>query len=162
MILTSLEPATISLDELAALVRDESAPVLLMGRSPVLMAAALAQRVRVGGVWLAVGPDYPTVLAARDVATLSWLSDIEHVVIDAPSPLAHVAAMAAMLTNDEITFANDVAQIRHAYNRPAPPRALTLWYVEGDALRSGDERLEARAPRRDPRATLIDFSTPLG
>ncbi len=157
--LTCLEPSTNSLDALAALVRGQDAPVLIAGRSSVLVAAALAQRVPVLGVWLEPGPDYPIVLAARDVATLTWLSALEHVVIDAPNPTAHVAALAAMLTNDEITFTNEVAHVVGAYNRPAPSRSLTLWYVEGHELVGPAERLVLAGRRVEASGTLRDFAT---
>lgn len=157
--LTCLEPSTNSLDALAALVVAQDAPVLISGPSAVLVAAALAQRVPIFGVWLEPGPDYPVVLAARDVATLSWLSDLEHVVLDAPNATAHVAALAAMLTNDEITFSNDVAHVVEAYNRPAPSRALTLWYVAGTDLVSPSQRLAHVGTRMDASGTLRDFAT---
>jgi hypothetical protein len=158
-VLSCLEPATSSLDALVASVREQDCPVLIGGASAVVLAAAIAQRTRIAGVWLTPSADYPTALVARDVATLAWLSEIEHVVIEASEARAHVEAISAMLSNDEITFANEVAHVSHAYNRPAPPRALHLWWVEGEDLVDANDRLEG-AYRRDDVGRYRDFSPP--
>ncbi len=163
-VLTCLEPATSSLDALVASVREQYSPVLIGGPSAVVLAAAIAQRTRVAGVWISPSENYPTALVARDVATLAWLSEIEHVVIETPDvseALAHVEAIGAMLSNDEITFANEVVDVRHAYNRPAPPRALRLWWVDGEDLVDARDRLQG-AYRREDVGRYRDFSLPRG
>ena len=87
------------------------------------------------GVWLKVSPGYPPQLAARDVATLSWIVELDHVVIsaDVTAP-SHAQVVRALLTDDEVNFANDVATLVGAYNRPAPPRELRVWSWDGSSL----------------------------
>jgi hypothetical protein len=160
-VLSCLEPATSSLDALVASVREQDCPVLIGGPSAVILAAAIAQFTRVAGVWISPSEEYPTALVARDVATLAWLSEIEHVVIEAPEAPAHVEAIGAMLSNDEITFANEVLDVRHAYNRPAPPRALRLWWVDGEDLVDAHDRLQGLFRREDV-GRYRDFSLPRG
>ena len=76
------------------------------------------------GVWLVLSEDYSAQIAARDVATLSWLIALDTVVVSARvdrSPAREV--LEALLTNDEVNLTNDVATLVGAYNRPAPPSA---------------------------------------
>ncbi len=109
--------------------------------------AALAVAARgVDGVgpWLRVGPDYPASLAARDLAALSWVVDVRDAVVEGPRAADQARVVAAMLTDDEVNLVTPVATLRGAYNRPAPPRPITVWaYVDGE-LRVGDRRLRAR------------------
>ena len=74
----------------------------------------------------------------------AWLVRIERVVIEhgleAP---AHADVVAALLTNDEVTIVNEVATIRGAYNRPAPPTAIDVWSFNGSQLRLGETVLSA-------------------
>ena len=94
------------------------------------------------GVWLHVSGDYPAQLAARDVATLSWLVDLDHVVVDAEDRAeSYAEVVRALLTDDEVNFSNDVAHLAKAFNRPAPPRPLTVWSYDGTTLRSADAAL---------------------
>jgi len=95
------------------------------------------------GVWLEVAREYPAQLAARDVATLSWLIELDHVVVSAENARAQAQVVTAMLTNDEVNFANDAATIRGAFNRPAPPRPVRVWSFDGETLAS--DGLELRA-----------------
>ena len=117
----------------------------------VVALAAQADRL-VGpiGVWLAVDGDYPAQLAARDVATLSWLIDLDTVVIGAASAAdQHAQVVEALLSDDEVTIENDVATVVGAFNRPAPPREVRVWSCDGAELRRGDQTLVAysTAPR---------------
>lgn len=90
------------------------------------------------GVWLEVTPDYRAALGARDVATLSWLLELTDVVVSAASKApAHASVLEALLSDDEVNVNSEVAVLRHAYNRPAPPRAITVWSWDGVALRRG-------------------------
>jgi len=67
------------------------------------------------GVWLVVGDDYPAQLAARDVKTLAALVSLTRVVIEASSPVdQHADVLAALLSDDEVNFANDVVTLRGA------------------------------------------------
>jgi hypothetical protein len=64
--------------------------------------------------------------------------EIDHVVIEAANEArAHADVVTAMLSDDEVTLANSVANITAAYNRPAPPRPVCVWSVEGDTLVHG-------------------------
>jgi hypothetical protein len=44
---------------------------------------------------------------------------------------SHAEVVAALLTNDEVNFTNEVAAIAHAYNRPAPPTPVEVWSFDG-------------------------------
>lgn len=104
----------------------------------VIAAAALEGRLRGSiGVWLEVFEDYPAQMAARDVATLSRLIDLDHVVI-ASSRLAveRAEVVRALLTEEEVNFSNVAATLTGAYNRPAPARPITVWSYDDHALRS--------------------------
>ncbi|MDE2281720.1 MAG: hypothetical protein KGJ92_02980 [Actinomycetales bacterium] len=104
------------------------------------------------GPWLTVGPDYPASMAARDVATLAWLGDFEHVVIAGERASEQAAVVRAMLTDDEINLESDVLTLRGAYNRPAPPRPITVWYSLDGHLGDGTTVLDG-APVDAPDAT---------
>jgi hypothetical protein len=94
------------------------------------------------GVWLVVGPGYRAQMAARDVKTLAALVPISRVVIEAPSPSSeHAAVVGALLTDDEVNFANEVATLLGAYNRPAPPSPIEVWSYEDERLTRGDDTL---------------------
>ena len=93
------------------------------------------------GVWLGLSEDYSPQMAARDVATLSWLVPLDTVVVSSPGVEARAQVLEALLTDDEVNFTNDVATLVGAYNRPAPPRPVTVWRWDGTLLRHGDEVL---------------------
>jgi hypothetical protein len=93
------------------------------------------------GVWLELSGDYSAQMAARDVATLSWLIPLDTVVVSAPSAEASAQVLEALLTNDEVNFSNGVATLVGAYNRPAPPTPVAVWSFDGTHLRRGDEVL---------------------
>ncbi len=130
------------LSEVATVVSAQTGPLVIActDANPVMAVASLrGQLDRPVGVWLNVSSDYSAALAARDVATLSWLIDLEHVVVsaehDAPS---HADVLEALLSNDEVNFANDVAVIARAFNRPAPPRPIAVWSYDGRTLHRGN------------------------
>ncbi len=104
----------------------------------VIAAAALEGRLRRPlGLWLDVSEDYPAQMAARDVATLSHLIEIDQVVIASRSLAVERAdVVRALLTEDEVNFSNAAATLTGAYNRPAPPRPITVWSFDGHILRS--------------------------
>jgi hypothetical protein len=111
----------------------------------VIAAAALRERVvRPLGLWLVLSRDYSAQLAARDIATLSWLLPIDQVVVEggADAP-AHAEIVRALLTNDEVNIVNDAATIRGAYNRPAPPTPIEVWSFDGSDVRLGEISLVA-------------------
>jgi hypothetical protein len=108
------------------------------------------------GVWLEVDDGYPAQLCARDVATLSWLVHLDVVVVAAASLASqHAQVVEALLSDDEVTIHNDVANVVGAYNRPAPPRPVEVWSFDGTELRLGTRALRALAtvPRRGGLAT---------
>jgi hypothetical protein len=93
------------------------------------------------GVWLQLSDEYSAQMAGRDVATLSWLVTLDTVVISAANAEGSAQVVAALLTNDEVNFTNDVATLVGAYNRPAPPAPIAVWSWDGALLRHGDEAL---------------------
>jgi hypothetical protein len=93
------------------------------------------------GVWLETSEAYPAQMAARDVATLSWLVPLDIVVVSSSSAIAHAQVLEALLTNDEVNFTNGAATLVGAYNRPAPPAPIAVWSWDGSTLRHGDEVL---------------------
>jgi hypothetical protein len=94
------------------------------------------------GVWLELSADYPAQMAARDVKTLSWLATLDTVVVSGPNAEAGAQVLEALLTNDEVNFANGVATIVGAYNRPAPPSPIAVWSWDGTNLRHGGRVLQ--------------------
>jgi hypothetical protein len=106
----------------------------------VICAASLREQLAGPvGVWLEISQDYTAQLAARDVATLSWIIELGDVVVGASAMAEqHAEVVRALLTNDEVNFTNDAATLVKAYNRPAPPSALNVWSWDGAALRCGD------------------------
>ena len=104
------------------------------------------------GPWLSLGEDYPASMAARDIATLSWLADFDHVVIAGERASEQAAVVRAMLTDDEVNLASDVLSLRGAYNRPAPPRPITVWYAFDGHLGDGTTMLYG-APVDSPDVT---------
>ena len=97
------------------------------------------------GIWLEVGNDYPAALCARDVATLSWLVDLREVVISGDDADAQAEVVRAMLSDEEITFSNKVANIVGAYNRPSPPNPIRVWSYENGSLHCGTDVLSPDA-----------------
>jgi hypothetical protein len=140
MAMVRLRAPLANFDEVAGYAGDHDVVVGCTDGDTVIAVTSLRERVsRPLGVWLVLSEDYSPQLAARDVATLSWLVPIGQVVIehgiDAP---AHADVVRALLTNDEVTIVNDVAAIRGAYNRPAPPTLIDVWSFDGSALRLGE------------------------
>jgi hypothetical protein len=126
----------------------------------VMVAAALRDLLPTPiGVWLEATPDYPAALVARDVATLSWLVPLRHVVISAgSSPGAHAEVVRALLTNDEVNLRNDVATITGAYNRPAPPEPVLVWASEGEDLVTDGHALHRTSRVEIDAGTLTTFA----
>lgn len=143
---------------IGAVVAEIDDVVLLAGEAPALVLASLAGSVAPRGLWLAIDEDYPAVLAARDVATCSWLTALEHVVLEGESAAAQAAIVVALLTNDEVTFTNQAATLRGAYNRPAPPHPITVWYAAGESIVAGGARLTFSGQRVSAAGELSDYS----
>jgi hypothetical protein len=114
----------------------------LDGDTVMVTASLRSQFLNGVGVWLRVGSDYPAQLAARDVATLSHLIPLRHVVVEARFDVElHSDVLRALLTDDEVTFANGVATLRSAFNRPAPPSPVMVWSFGSDSLTSAERVL---------------------
>jgi hypothetical protein len=126
----------------------------------IMAAATLSGELdRPIGVWLEITSGYTAAICARDLATLSWLIDVEHVVVAArEKSQSHADVVEALLTNDEVNITNDVAVIAHAYNRPAPPKPITVWNFDGTAVRRGVTELIESSGARFAEITLTTFS----
>ncbi|MGC1418879.1 MAG: hypothetical protein WA786_02000 [Acidimicrobiales bacterium] len=162
MELTRVLAPLAQLGQVARVVAEQSGPIVLScsDANSVMAAATLRGQVdRPIGVWLVVSTNYSAALAARDVATLSWLIDLEHVVVSAEHQAAsHAQVLEALLTNDEVTIRNDVARVTGAYNRPAPPKAITVWSYDGNCLRSGATTLVEFSGAHFDDVTLTTFT----
>ena len=145
MALARLLAPLANLDEVAGYAHDHTVIVGCTDGDTVIAVAALRDRVSGPlGLWLLLSPDYSAQLAARDIATLSWIVPIGPVVIeggfDAPQ---RADVVRALLSNEEVNITNDVATIRGAYNRPAPPTPIDVWSFNGTELRRGETVLVA-------------------
>jgi hypothetical protein len=132
-------------DVLDALVDELKARHLIVSISdadPIVALGSLHDRVTNPlGVWLELSDDYSAQMAARDVATLSWLVPLDTVIVSSTNAESNAQVVEALLTDDEVNFSNDVATIVGAYNRSAPPRPITVWSWDGTVLRHGNEVL---------------------
>ena len=153
MQLSRLDVTYEELENLPALVSEDDRPLVIRvtdADTVTVVAGVSAAWSGSWGVWLRASEDYPAGLIARDVKTLARLLEIDHVVIDAAEHAdAHAQVVAALLSEGPVTLHNAVASITGAYNRPAPPRPITVWSVEGDVLRHAQRtlrRVDARGP----------------
>ena len=146
MILAHLEVAFARRASIAALAAGPGSLVVSCADADVVLVLAALESPSPLGVWLEVGPYYPASLAARDVATLSRLVTLDHVVVSARSRVdAHAEIVRALLDGGEVTLANDAATLVGAFNRPVPPRPVRVWAAEGRELRDREGRLFAQA-----------------
>jgi hypothetical protein len=130
------------LDSLVDEINSRHLIISLSDADPIVALGSLHDRVTGPlGVWLELSKEYSAQMAARDVATLSWLVPLETVVVSGEKAEASAQVVEALLTDDEVNFANDVATIVGAYNRPAPPRPIAVWSWDGTLLRHGNETL---------------------
>ncbi len=152
MELVRLDVAIAQRDGVAGVAREHTILFRCADADTVMVAASLGDALTTPfGVWLDVSSGYPAQLAARDVATLAALAPLRHVAVAAASVTArHAEVLRALLTNDEVNFTNEVAILRHAFNRPAPRSPITVWSFEAGRLVSGavdlgEVRVECRA-----------------
>jgi len=144
MTLVRLATTLERLDAMAEHANATPSVVEVLDADTIIAVASLRDRLRAPvGVWLTLSADYLAQLAARDVATLSWLVELDVVVVSGAHATDSADVVRALLSDDEVNFANDVATIRGAYNRPAPPRRVAVWSWDGEALRSPDHELHA-------------------
>jgi hypothetical protein len=102
------------------------------------------------GVWLRVTEGYSAQIVARDVRTLSVLTNLRHVVIEAADRASeHADVVRVLLSGDEVNFSNSVATLTHAFSRPAPPRPLIVWSYDNAELTSPEATLH-EVPRAAP------------
>jgi hypothetical protein len=142
MALARLDVRFDSLDALVDTVQVRHVVVSIIDADTIVALGSLHDRfARPIGVWLELSDDYSAQMAARDVATLSWLIPLDTVVVGAPTAEPSAQVFEALLTNDEVNFTNGVATLVGAYNRPAPPTPIAVWSFDGTHLRRGDEVL---------------------
>jgi hypothetical protein len=142
MTLVRLDVRFEDLDALARYAKDHHVVVSIIDADTVIALGSLHdQLARAIGVWLELSPDYSAQLAARDVATLSWLVPLDRVVVSGSHVEASAQVLESLLSDDEVNFANGVATLVGAYNRPAPPSPVAVWSWDGTLLRRGDEVL---------------------
>ncbi len=141
----SLVRLDVRFESLDALVEEANARhvvVSIVDADTIVTLGSLHDRLeRPIGVWLELSDDYSAQLAARDVATLSWLVPLDTAVVSSATAEASAQVVEALLTNDEVNFSNAAATLVGAYNRPAPPTPVALWSWDGTFLRRGDEVL---------------------
>jgi hypothetical protein len=102
------------------------------------------------GAWLRVTEGYRAQIVARDVRTLSVLTNLRHVVIEAADRASdHADIVRVLLSGEEVNFSNSVATLTHAFSRPAPPRPLTVWSYDNQELTSPEGTLH-QVPREAP------------
>ncbi len=151
------------LDAVVGYVNDHDVVFRCGDADTVIAVAALRDRLmRPVGIWLTLDRDYSAQLAARDIATLSWLVALGPVVIEHASNAdaeAHAQVVRALLTNDEVNITNDAATIRGAYNRPAPPALLEVWSTHGGELRLGESVLRTASNESLSFGERTDFAS---
>jgi hypothetical protein len=132
--------------DVARLAREHQLVFRCSDADTVIATASLSEQLTTSlGVWLYVSDGYPAQLAARDVATLAAIVQLDHVVVEADVAAPdHAQILASLLTNNEVSFTNGVATLSGAYNRPAPPSPITVWALTGESLVSGDLVLRSR------------------
>jgi hypothetical protein len=109
------------------------------------------------GVWLRVTDGYSAQIVARDVRTLSVLTNLRHVVIEAADRAnEHADVVRLLLSGEEVNFSNSVATLTHAFSRPAPPRPLTVWSYEDTELTSPEGTLR-EMPRDAPGDAALTY-----
>jgi len=142
MTLVRLDVRFDALDAFVARANAESIVANVLDADPIITLGSLHDRVtRSIGVWLELSADYSAQMAARDVATLSWLVPLDAVVVSSANAVASAEVVSALLSDDEVNFTNDVATLVGAYNRPAPPTPVAVWSWDGSTLRRGDHVL---------------------
>jgi hypothetical protein len=150
MALVRLDVRFESLDALAKYANDHHVIVSIIDADTIVAVGSMHDQLTGPiGLWLEVSENYSAQMAAREVATLSWIVALDTVVVSGDSPAASAQVLEALLTNDEVNFTNGIATLVGAYNRPAPPNPIAVWSVDGSALRRGDHVLRAVTTESD-------------
>jgi len=160
MELRRLDVAVGDLERVAEVARSLAGPLVLSSSdgAAAVLAAALSHEAPGLGVWLDLDDGYGAPMAARDVATLSWLTTLEHVVVDGANAPELAAVLAAMLTDEAVDLDSPVATLRGAYNRPAPPAPVTLWWAHGDEVTCATRTLVRRDAHVTPAGELTLYA----
>ncbi|HEY5120609.1 MAG TPA: hypothetical protein VII84_03440 [Acidimicrobiales bacterium] len=157
MQLARLDITSADLEDLPVLISEEDRPLVIRvsdADTVTILAGVSGEWAGSWGVWLRASENYPAALIARDVKTLAALLEIDHVVVEAANDArAHAEVVSTLLSDDEVTLHNAVANITAAYNRPAPPRPVCVWSVEGDTLVHEERVLR----RRDVRGAITFY-----
>jgi hypothetical protein len=139
MALVRLDVRFDELDALAIYANAHHVVVSIIDADTIVSLGSLHDRLRAPiGVWLQLSEDYSAPLAARDVKTLSWLVPLETVVVSGPNAASSAQILEALLSDNEVNFTNGIATLVAAYNRPAPPKPVAVWSLDGAVLRRGD------------------------
>ncbi len=72
--------------------------------------------------------------------SVGWKITIEDVVVEGEHAFAHHGCR-TLLSDDEVSIANEVATITKAYNRAAPPRPIRVWSYDGTNVVGEEETL---------------------
>lgn len=131
--------------------------VVRLADADVAVAAPTLGAARLG-VWIAVSPDRPAGLVARDVKTLAHLLELTDVVVEGPDAPHQARVVEALLTDDPVTLATPVAELVDAYNRPAPPRPVAVWSYDGATLARDGVALRATSTTPVASGTVTVFS----
>lgn len=129
--------------------RDQEVLIAVRGASTCAVVAGLSDAwARSVGVWLELSDEMPASLAARDVATLSWLVDLSSVVVARPDGVAPKLGylFAALLGGERTSVDVGVAHVHGAYNRPAPRRPVRV-ATSDDGVSDPVATLSALGPR---------------
>jgi len=101
---------------------------------PAMMAAAQPELWdRQFLIWMPASVAYRASLIARAVKTLSWLVPLSGVVVssDDGAEAEHAAIIATLLSGDDVSIETSVGVLQHAWNRPLPPRELSVCFAVG-------------------------------
>jgi hypothetical protein len=159
MALVRLDVRFESLDALANYANDNHVVVSIIDADTIVALGSMHDDLASPiGVWLEVSENYSPQLAARDVATLSWIVPLDTVVVSGDSPEASAQVLEALLTNDEVNFTNAVATLSGAYNRPAPPNPIAVWSFDGSQLRHGDRVLREATSESNQLGSATTYS----
>jgi hypothetical protein len=147
-----------ALDALVGQANAHHVVVSVLDADTIVTLGSLHDRLtRPVGVWLELSMDYSAQVAARDVATLSWLVALDAVVVSSTAAQSHAQVLEALLTDDEVNFTNGVATLVGAYNRPAPPTPVVVWSWDGTTLRHGDEILREASSESSDAGDVTTF-----
>jgi hypothetical protein len=159
MTLVRLEARLDALDALVDSANASHVVVSIVDADTVIAMGSLHDRLTAPlGVWLELSSDYSAQMAARDAATLSWLVALDTVVVSGSPAQPSADVVVALLTNDEVNFANDVATLVGAYNRPAPPSPIAVWSWDGSQLRHGDQVLRVASSETTVAGVVTTFA----